>query len=495
MASSSSSSSSSLLSTIFSTIGYVDRPDIPLDIGLLKEIRSIYTTNSMVSTAVNRFKMYILRSGISIVVNGIKKFNFDITKGTDKILFDQELYPAITKMIEEWILYGFTCVSIAPSQFVEGAHTLVVLPWNYIKVTMQYNEYLQVQYKIETNNTANVDPKTKDLVKVAQFLCMTPPDEFGKSVSPIALCIDELRQYKKLWHDYLVVSHRLGHPVPIFNQSSDAFGILSAGTSDRRVTQTIAQSAAGTGSLSTSTAFHAQEDRKNQATRDALAEAQSRRADSSSSSTLKEDRQRYGDPLADIYVEPTGQKLDAALQFESPQELRLMCISIEQKLQQSLGLPNDENVYATAMSVEMYLRLLNMTIITFHTKAQHLLARPLAMLFNGKITASIVDEDTEDRLNDDEELDSDKLQEKINSIVNGTTVSVVFSTNPVTNSEQLTMAYHEDVIPYEQYVAQVHDYMNIQQWKGKGTYYSERQAAELDRQTENREKLKRQRIV
>lgn len=476
----------------------VDRPVVKLDIGLLKDILHIYTTNSMVSTAVSRFKMYILRSGINIKVSGTKTFSFDTSTGEDKQLFDQELYPAIAKMIEEWIVYGFTCVSIAPSTIIEGAYTLVVLPWDFITVTMQYNEHFQMKYKVGLRNAANISPETKRLIELAQFLCVIPPNDEGMSMSSIALCLEELRQYKKLWQDFLTVSHHRGRPVPMFSQSADAFGVLAAGTSDRRVTQTIANSAAvsaGLGSESMSRVFHTSEERRNQATREALHEAKARRQEmssSSSSSSAVEDKLKYGDPLADIYVEPAGQRLDAALRYESPAELYNMCVRIEQKFQEALGLPKDDQIHRTAVGVEMYLNLLNMSIVAFCKKAQYLLTRPLSMLFNGKIVASIIGEDTEKSFkkkendsakdddsasDDDEELDNERLRETVNSVISNTTVVVEFSTNPITTVDHLTTAYHEDVIPYEQYVEQMLEYMNIQPWStSKGTYYSKRQA-------------------
>ena len=507
--------SNGLLSSIMgslrigSTTG-LDRPVVPIDIGLLKEIEHIYSTNSMVSTAVSRYKMYVLRSGINIKVNSGKTFNFDKNTGEDKTLFDQELYPAIVTIIEHWIIYGFACVSVAPSQYVKGAYTLVVLPWNFITVSMQHNEYLQMTYKIELKNAANITPETKNLIDLAQFLCVTPPNDAGKSMSPIALCLEELRQYKKLWEDYVLVSHRLVHPIPIFNQTVDAYGILSAGTAGRQVTQTIVNSnaiSAGLGSESTSRVHHKTEERRNQATRDALHEAKSRREEFSASSTTttsSSDQKKYGDPLADIYIEPTGQRLDASLRFDSPNELRSMSIIIEQKFGQALGLPNDENVYSTAMSVDMYLRLLNMTIITFCKKAQYLLTRPIAMVFNGKIVASIVDDDTKTTLEEKDdngnvkELDNDKLRDRLNEEISKVNVTVDFSTTPVTTLEQLTLAYQGDVIPYEQYVELVLAYTNIQKWKGEGVYYSKRQSNDLERQVEHQvetqERVRRQRV-
>lgn len=459
-----------------------NQPSKPVDLGVINELTAAHSELSLVSSTIARFKMYILRSGIEIKARGSKTYTFDMGNTNDRVLYEQELYPAIVQMVHEWLLYGFTCVSVAPSQLVDGALTLVVLPLEKLTVTMTLNECFQREYDVQLADGTATSIKTKHVIDTAQFLCMTPPDIDGKPMSSVALALPELHQYKKLWDDYILVSHRLVRPVPMFKQLVDPLATLPAGTASRGVTRMLSQESAavaGMGSEPTSRVFHNAEERRNQMTREQLREAKSRRGE------LPTEDKRFGDPLDRPYIEPAGQSLEPGLRFDTPAELAPMINAIEQKFMRSMGLPSDENVYATTNSVEMYMKLLNMSIISFHKRASQLLGRALAPVLGKRIFQDIVDEDTRMGLekiaeDDTEELDNELLKEKLQDVVSNTEVVVQFSTNPITTFDLLDKYYQADIIPFEQFVLHALDLASMQQWSDKGTYFSEKQRSELE---------------
>lgn len=466
-----------------------------IDMGMIKEIDSLYGGLSMVSTTIKRIEMYILRSGLTIKARGSKSYSFDTSSEKDKQLFEADLYPAVVKVIHHFLLYGFCCVSIAPSQYVEGAYTLHVLPWDLIVVSFQINDYLQREYKIELRNTTDNTPETKGLIDMAQFIYMDEPDDYGRVTSPIAQCIGELQQYRKLRNDYALASHRLVRPIPIFKQASDPLAAAITGTGGQGVTQMLRKQGvapAGLGDEPTSVVFHQAEERKNKAVRQGVSEALSLRqaisSSSSSSSSTKKLEKIYDDPLNDMYIEPAGQSIEPALKYATPAELRPMMAVYENNFKSACGIPNEENIYATSMSVDAYLRQMNMYIVGFHRKVEHCLARPLSMLFKGKVFYDIIeksiDDDTERALESGEDLDNDKLKEAMDKQAANVTVTIEFSTNPLTTFELLTQYFHEGVIPYEQYVAHSLDYAGIQPWEGSGkrTMYADQQQEIFEKQ-------------
>lgn len=514
---------------------FFDQPVAQVNQDIIKQLQRVHDEISLVSSTLARFKMYVMRSGISIKTRGGKKtYNFDMKEGEDRVLFEQEIYPAIMQMVHEWLLYGFTCVSVAPSQFVEGALTLVVLPLSMVSVSMVLNECFQREYDVQLSNVIETSEKTRHVIDTAQFLCMTPPDVEGRSMSAVSLCMAELLQYKKLWDDYMLTSHRLGHPVPMFRQSVDPLATLPAGTSGKSVSRMLGgESGGGLGSKATSEIFHDQEERRHAYVKSRMLEAKKMHREGATASPV-EDFARFDDPLAHPYVEPPGQTQEPGLRFDSPSDLFIMLTAVEQKFQQAMGLPNDEKVYSTANSVDMYMNLLNTNLIAFRKRASMLISRALAPIFSKRviqnIVEDIVDEDTQEALDggssssssaqpsmsetaveakarrkrnvsqfddnqveeDAAELDNDELKAKLNDVISSTEVVVEFSTNPVTTFEQLTQYYEKDVIPFEQFEEQALDLANIQRWSGKRTMFSETQRKEMAYQEQVKGQVKQQ---
>lgn len=95
-----------------------------------------------------------------------------------------------------------------------------------------------------------------------------------------------------------------------------------------------------------------------------------------------------------------------------------------------------------------------------------------------------IDDDTERALESGEDLDNDKLKEAMDKQAANVTVTIEFSTNPLTTFELLTQYFHEGVIPYEQYVAHSLDYAGIQPWEGSGkrTMYADQQQEIFEKQ-------------
>ena len=103
---------------------------------------NIFTTNPMVSTAMTQFLRTVFRTNIIIelVREDESVVPFDVSSGRHKAYYDKEIYPAIKKMCEEWILYGFTCVSIGRSKIIDDAPTIIVLPITEYQCQIVYDE-------------------------------------------------------------------------------------------------------------------------------------------------------------------------------------------------------------------------------------------------------------------------------------------------------------------------------------------------------------------
>ncbi len=498
----------------------------------------VFSKNPMVSTALAQFMRTVLRS--SLVINIEHEDGsvepFDITNGRNQRYYNKEIYPAIKKMCEEWILYGFTCVSIGRSNVIDGAPTLIVLPITEYQCQINYDDEFRRSYKISFN-TAVASKRTQNLAKNALFLCMHEPDDAGELTSPVARCLLRLVYYEKLWHDKVRESHLRTHPPLVFTQETISSGARLRGAEDAVVSDVFSLSGQAPTSVVKKMSEEARhkymQDQTNEAfeNRRQLAAISSRMvaasipdssslssssmASSSSSLKLGSSALLFNfrelseftdgdDPVTNQFVAPPGQKFERTPAFDGVEAFRDIMAMIDENFFNALGLPIENHVYKTEKGMELMLKKLNTSVIHFHRDAAMLIAEALEPVLKLQLLPEVgervaikhSDEPSDSGGDDSDSSDDDDsespLKKRVKDAFINTSIQVSFQTMPETTMDLLTKLRDTDVIRRGMFKKLARDFADIttpeeneNEDNGDDLYHSEYE----DRRAEKRQRF------
>ncbi len=379
---------------LFPGVGGGHTDTVNFDYVVADRIRSLYMSSPVVSTAVNQFVTYVTRSKLELAGDGAAYI------GEEQ--FEREIVPAITAMILEWVLYGYTNVCAGKSRVDKGKPTLVVVPAHFVRQSIKWDDNWQVTYTAETVGGSDSDASR------VRVLCAYPPDARGRLTSKVSHCITHLGYAEHLWTTYITGSERGINPVYLFVQDRQTGGTLP-GVNGMPLSSSIITSG-GLGQQPMDQLLqHAEEDATEytekvlQAARkqrfDALAiqRAEREAAKRASESDQVFDTERVlpgtlraqiaADPLDNIYPAPPGYTIANGPDFKTPAEFTLVMNIIAEELYRALGLPVImlQSRADTASNVEFAINMLNENVVQFQRRITPLIGEALDMVFSKQI--------------------------------------------------------------------------------------------------------------
>lgn len=378
---------------------------VPFNYTIAEQINKLYLTNPMVSTAVNQFASYVMRSQLEIGGEGAKVIN--------ELQIDREIIPAISQMVREWLLYGYTTIGVGESRVDENANTLVVLPRSRFRQAIRYDKHYQPTYVVQSVTDPNVDiPNTK-------VLCMFPPDDNGIPTSPVSFCRDHLAYAEKLWNNYITGADRSVNPPFIFTQERVTGSVLPG--IDRSPLSTSIISSNGLGQIPMNQVIDRSEKdildheekvlsaAKEQRAKSLIEQKETKAKIKASSPDTTYDVEKAlpaalrasleVDPVNNLYIAPAGHSLTSGPDFKTPFEFTKVINTITEELYRAIGLPtimiHDRG--DNASNVEFALKHMHRNIVHFQAMAAALVSEALDMVFSNKFA----EEKLKDQLTDE----------------------------------------------------------------------------------------------
>jgi hypothetical protein len=448
-------------------------------------LKQMFIKNPMVSTAMAQFMRTAFRSGIVIeTILGGQTSVFNTSEGLTKLYYEKEIYPAMRKAAEEWILYGFSCISIGNSKIIKGAPIPVVLPMSEYQCQICWDFQFQRTYRITLTNVT-MNKQTQKFSENARFLCMYPPDDKGSPNSPVALCLFRLIYYERLWQDKIRASYLGVRPVYLFSQDTSSHLRPLKGPEDGAVSEIF-----GNGEVPESVV-----NERIEAMRDSFIKEQTKLA-FKNRQELNARRLKGGDittlsgggidepinaltemvgiadddQIYNQFVMPPGQKADRGPDIQSMEEFRDLITLINEDFFNALGLPVENHVYKTEKGMELMLKKLNTSVVDFHRlcgmQYADMLDPILRVYMFPEVSKRITMKDTLERVaassSDDEGLSSSEgdssdnddvdafnntqLKARVRGIMSEMLVNVSFQTIPETTFDLLLKLRDADVI-------------------------------------------------
>lgn len=379
---------------------------VPFNHKISDQINRLFLTNPMVSTAVNQLTSYVMRSKIEFEGVGAKVIS--------ELQIEREIIPAITQMVREWLLYGYTTIGVGESRVEENTNTLVVLPRSRFRQAIRWNKFYQTEYIVQAIADPTVEiPNTK-------VLCMFPPDDNGVLTSPIAFCRDHLSYAEKLWNNYITGTDRSVNPPLIFTQERVTGSVLPG--IDRSPLSTSIITSNGIGQLPMSQVIDRSERdilehdekvlaaAKEQRAKSIAEQKQTKAAIKSSDTTTLYDvdstlpaavrASLEVDPVSNLYIAPVGHSLSSGPEFKTPADFIKVINTITEELYRAIGLPtvmiHDRG--DNSSNVEFAMTHLHRNVVRFQAAAATLVSEALDMVFSGKFAEERLKEQLTDEI-------------------------------------------------------------------------------------------------
>ena len=177
-----------------------------------KLLTFLFRTNTVVSSLIERIKSLVFKMGITIqMFSKAKQYILDPSgSAAMKDWWELEIVPAMEKMFEEWLLYGFTSVAVVPSRYEPRMWTIHVYPREFVKQSITYDDYMRPTYQVFANDPGTSQSTTymsKPLPDSHVFV-LYPPSTYGNLTSPIARASKTIAYAEKLHFYYMSGAYR-----------------------------------------------------------------------------------------------------------------------------------------------------------------------------------------------------------------------------------------------------------------------------------------------
>ncbi|MFY7868698.1 MAG: hypothetical protein ACOVQN_04290 [Exiguobacterium sp.] len=437
---------------------------VPFNREMVTRIRSLYKTSPVVSTAVGQFVSYVTRAPIVISGSGSELI-------TETLM--RELKPVFDQMILEWVLYGYTNITVAKSRRVPGAKIPVVVPFSFVQQSIKWDRSWRVSYEAET--TARMGKKKTNI----SVMCLYPPDEQGHLTTPLAQCVVRLAYAEKLWKTYITGADRSINPTYIFTQQHMG-GTTQPGINNLPINASIITSGLGQMPLGDVVATMEKDSaeyvkkmlevtREQRAEARAIQRAEKEQARAASASDVIFDAdlalpttlrgQLDSDPLTNMYIAPAGQAITSGPDFKTPDDFTRVIELIYEELYRALGLPIImlQSRGDNSANAEFSTALLNDNVVRFQKKAALLIADVLDMTYGEDIRRSKLDR----ALTEDIIAIADQNDAHVPTPVDDSKMEVVFMSSPITNFEIAHQAYTSGSITGEAFQDLVLNILNL----------------------------------
>ena len=390
-----------------------------------EHITKISETMPIVNSAIEMMTQNILQGGIRIWGSGHKYYNLNTENKEFQRYVQVELFPTFTRIIKEWLLYGFTSIRIAPSIHVPGWPAIVVIPRRHVRQTIEWNEYSQPVYRLYSTGLGGYSDNGENdgEIPFSRMLIFDQPTDQGLMTSPLAVCLTQLTYAQRLTEYYMRAAFAGTHPPLSFSQEDKSSATIAKGGTETAFTSTglvAGISPTTQGSEATTNMIRDTQERQRQehirlakqqrevAQRQLKEKQQREKAEQKSSILPGHDylsnsqlaipdeirKVESEDAFADTYIAPPNVHLDRPIDFKFPAELTTMLDRFAVDVYRAVGLPPAllNEISDNAASVDATDKHLNSYIAYFQSRATPLFEDLLLLLFGASLIDRVKDD-------------------------------------------------------------------------------------------------------